>query len=301
MTRPGRARARARPHAGGRSRPDRSRRRATRAAADRLDVARTNAPRATERTRASGSDAESRSSSRRSSAVTRDCRPSMAAAAARSIAGVAVTRATVCQTGTTERSLGCECATGVIAASIGRRERHLFPRGPLCGQPARLKSANSAVPATMAVTTAMQIAVAASRPDDPRRRPPTGREIDRHELVRAPRERGPRPGGARCRGRLVGDGHPVAPSVGRRSFAPSVGASRRKLKPMTDNLLPPQPGAAPPPTGVRASARAPVSLRVKLLVVVGALAVAVGIAGTVIRLPYDTLAPGAALDGSGRS
>jgi Lon-like protease len=62
---------------------------------------------------------------------------------------------------------------------------------------------------------------------------------------------------------------------------------------MTDNLLPPETGeAAPPPAP---AARAPVSLWVKLLIGVSVLAVVVGIAGTVIRLPYDTLAPGAAL------
>ena len=53
------------------------------------------------------------------------------------------------------------------------------------------------------------------------------------------------------------------PSVGTRSFPPWVGVSRRKLKPMTDKLVPPPVGGVAGPT---AAAPLPVSRWAKLLI-----------------------------------
>ena len=69
---------------------------------------------------------------------------------------------------------------------------------------------------------------------------------------------------------------------------PWVGADGANLKPMADEAVPApgEPAAEPRVT----------PLWVKLLVVFGSIAIAVGIAGTVIRVPYDTLSPGSALN-----
>ena len=162
-------------------------------AAVRRDPTRTTAPSATARTRASGSQLASVSTSWRCSAVRSFRRPLAAICAARSDAEAAVTGPNLC--GRAKRLQGCVAGAdsarrgrSVSAIRTGRHRPAAIPRRGVAQR--TFRSANSARPATAAVASATPDAVERDEARDLDQCPGPARPVDGHVTVGRAREPG---------------------------------------------------------------------------------------------------------------